>query len=80
MIVRLDRHILLVGSALAMALCVLLVVLVVTVQSAQTTPPGANTKVISTNDRDGTGGSSLDQDPIHRHVEVVERLGGGSLR
>jgi len=63
-----------------MALCVLLVVLVVTVQSAQSNPPGANTKVISTNDRDGSGGSSLDQDPLHRHAEVVERLGGGSLR
>jgi hypothetical protein len=29
---------------------------------------------------DGTGGSSLAQDPVHRHVKVVERLGGGSLR
>ena len=29
---------------------------------------------------DGAGGSSLAEDPIHRHVEVVEHLGGGSLR
>jgi hypothetical protein len=29
---------------------------------------------------EGKGGSSLAQDPVHRHVEVVERLGGGSLR
>ena len=28
----------------------------------------------------GNGGSSLAQDPIHRHVKVVERLGNGSLR
>jgi hypothetical protein len=29
---------------------------------------------------EGTGESSLTEDPIHRHVEVVERLGNGSLR
>ena len=28
----------------------------------------------------GAGESSLAQDPIHRHVKVVERLGDGSLR
>jgi Trk-type K+ transport system membrane component len=28
----------------------------------------------------GNGGSSLTEDPIHRHVKVVERLGNGSLR
>ena len=80
MILRLHHRMVLVGSALAMALCVLLVVLVVTVQSAQTPAPAANTKVTFTNDRDGSGGSSVEQDSIHRHVEVVERLGGGSLR
>jgi len=40
----------------------------------------------TTSDRDpamstgGNGGSSLAQDPIHRYVKVVERLGNGSLR
>ncbi len=29
---------------------------------------------------EGKGGSSLAKDPIHRHVEVGERLGGGRLR
>jgi Trk-type K+ transport system membrane component len=67
-----------------MALLAVLLVLAVAVAFALQPAP-------MTSDRDaspanhamsagGNGGSSLTEDPIHRHVKVVERLGNGSLR
>ncbi|HYQ82835.1 MAG TPA: hypothetical protein VEP28_02250 [Rubrobacter sp.] len=47
---------------------------------AGTTSDRGDNPAIHARSADGTGGSSLAQDPIHRHVEVVQHLGNGSLR
>jgi hypothetical protein len=62
-----------------LAVLLLLVAVVFAVQPAPTTSDAGN-PAIHANSADGAGGSSLAQDPIHRHVKVVERLGDGSLR
>jgi hypothetical protein len=84
MIARLDHRKVVALAALAAALCVLLVAAqFVRVQQVQTTVPGANTKVASTSERggDGTGGTDVTGDQlIERHLEIVARLGKGSLR
>lgn len=63
------------------ALTVLLVLtLVAVLQTAPTTGDREANPASRAMRAEGKGGSSLAQDPIHRHVQVVERLGGGSLR
>jgi hypothetical protein len=68
-------------TLLTALLAVLLLVAVgFAVWSAPTTSDGGGNPAKHARSADGTRGSSLAQDPIHRHVKVVERLGGGSLR
>jgi hypothetical protein len=69
------------GVTMAMALLAVLLVLAVVFAvwpAATTSDRGAN-PAIHARSADGTGGSSLAQDPIHRHAKVVECLGGGRL-
>ncbi len=80
MIARLDHRMVVMGSALAMALCVLLVALVFALQPAATTSNREVNPASHAKSTDGSGGSSISQDPIERHAEVVQRLGGGTLR
>ncbi|HEX5700777.1 MAG TPA: hypothetical protein VFX77_09025 [Rubrobacter sp.] len=63
---------------MALLAVLLLVAVVFAVWSAPTTSDG--NPAMRARSAEGTGGSSLAQDPIHRHVEVVERLGDGHLR
>jgi cytochrome oxidase Cu insertion factor (SCO1/SenC/PrrC family) len=70
-----------VAMALIAALLVVLVALVFALQSTPTASDldanPANPAVSAQRDR----GSSITEDPyIERHAEVVQRLGGGSLR
>ena len=58
----------------------LLVAVVFAVWPTETTSDSGGNPATHARSADGTGGSSLAQDPIHRHVEVIERLGDGSLR
>ncbi len=58
----------------------LLLAVVFAVWPAVTTSDRDANPAIHARSADGTRGSSLTEDPIHRHVEVVERLGNGSLR
>jgi uncharacterized protein YoxC len=64
------------------ALAVLLLVLtaVAVLQTAPATSDRVANPASHAMSTEGNGGSSLAQDPIHHHVEVVERLGGGRLR
>jgi len=66
-------------AALAVVLLVLTVVAVV--QTASTTSDRGVSPAKPAMSADGTGGSrGVNYDPyIERHVEVVQRLGGGSL-
>jgi sensor histidine kinase regulating citrate/malate metabolism len=64
--------------ALAMVLFVL--TLVAVVQTAPTTSSGDANYANPAMSAADKGGSSITQDPIHRHAEVVQRLGNGSLR
>jgi hypothetical protein len=47
---------------------------------AVTTSDRDISRAIQAMSAEGIRGSSLTDDPIHRHVEVVEHLGNGSLR
>ncbi len=58
----------------------LLVALVVTVEPVATTSDRDVNTASQSMSAEGKGVPSLGQDPIHRHVEVVARLGEGSLR
>ena len=81
MIARLDHRMMLVGSVLAMALCVLLVALVFALRPAETTGVREVSPASHATSADGGGGSSITQDSsLERHAEVVQRLGNGSLR
>ena len=66
-----------IGVTLVMALLavLLLAAVVFTAWTAATTGDRGGNPAIHTGSADGAGGSSLAQDPIHRHVKVVERLG-----
>ena len=64
--------------AFAVVLFVLTVVAVV--QTARTTSSGDANHANPAMSADDKGGSSISQDPIERHAEVVQRLGDGSLR
>ena len=64
----------------ALAVLLLMLTLVAVLHTAPTTGDRDANPASHAMSTEGKGGSSLDQDPIHRHVEVVERLGGGSLR
>ncbi len=76
MIARLDHRKLLALAALAVVMCVLLLLgaLFVRVQPVHMTLSGDNAKVTSTSERgsDGAEGGTLTRDPlIERHAEVV---------
>ncbi len=73
-------HNLRVTVVVALLAVLLLLAVLFAVWSTPTTSDGGGNPAIQARSADGTGGSSLAQDPIHRHVEVVERLGEGSLR
>jgi hypothetical protein len=73
-------HNLRVTVLMALLAVLLLVAVVFAVWSAPTTSDGGGNPAIQASSADGAGGSRLAQDPIHRHVKVVERLGEGSLR
>ncbi len=64
----------------ALAVLLLVLTLVAAVLTAPTTGDRDANPASHAMSTEGKGGSSLAKDPIHRHVEVVERLGGGSLR
>lgn len=64
----------------ALLAVLLLVAVVFAVWSAPTTSDRDGNPAYHASSADGAGGSSLAEDPIHRHVEVVEGLGNGSLR
>ena len=66
--------------ALLAVLIVLAVALVFARQPAPTTSDRNASPANHAMSAGGNGGSSLTEDPIHRHVKVVERLGNGSLR
>jgi hypothetical protein len=64
----------------ALAALLLVLTLVAVLQRAPTTGDRDANPASHAMSSEGKGGSSLAQDPAHRHAEVVERLGGGSLR
>ena len=67
-------------AIVALAAVLLVLTLVAVVQTAPTTTDrGEANPAMSA---EGKGGStrSVNDDPIERHVEVVQRLGNGSLR
>jgi hypothetical protein len=64
----------------ALAALLLVLTLVAVLQTAPTTGDRDANSASHAMSSEDKGGSSLAQDPVHRHVEVVERLGGGSLR
>jgi len=66
--------------ALLAVLLVLTVALVFALQLVPTTSDRDASPANHAMSAGGNGGSSLAQDPIHRHVKVVQRLGNGSLR
>ena len=79
---RFDHRPTLLLWALATAVCVLVLAVAVFVTVQPAAPPSTSNgnPAIHARSADGPGGSSLAQeDPIHRHVIVVERLGGGTL-
>jgi hypothetical protein len=63
----------------ALAVVLLVLTLVAVVQTAPTTSSGDANHANPAMSADGKGGSSISQDPIERHAEVVQRLGGGRL-
>ena len=73
-------HDLRVTMIMALLAVLLLLAVVFALQPAPTTGDGPTSPANHARSADGTGGSSLTEDPIHRHVEVVEGLGNGSLR
>jgi hypothetical protein len=66
--------------ALLAVLLLVAVAVAFTLQPAPTTSDSDASRTNNAMSAEGSGESSLAQDPIHRHVKVVERLGGGSLR
>jgi hypothetical protein len=78
---RFDHRPTLLIWALATAMCVLVLAVAVFVAVQPAAPPSTSigNPAIHARSADGPGGSSLVQDPMHRHVIVVERLGGGTL-
>jgi len=72
-----------IGVTLVMALLavLLLVAVLFAVQPTTTTSDRGGHPANYVRSADGTGGSSMPQNPdVKRHAEVVERLGNGSLR
>ena len=65
-------------AIVALAVVLLVLTLVAVLQIAPTTTDrGEANPAMSAEDR---GESSVNNDPIERHAEVVQRLGNGSLR
>lgn len=65
-------------AIVALAVVLLGLTLVAVLQRAPTTTDrGEANPAMSTESK---GGSSVNNDPIERHAEVVQRLGNGSLR
>jgi cytochrome oxidase Cu insertion factor (SCO1/SenC/PrrC family) len=73
-------HNLRVTMVMALLAVLLLVAVVLAVWTAQTTSDRDANPANHAMSAEGEGGSSLSQDPIHRHVEVVDRLGNGGRR
>jgi hypothetical protein len=73
-------HNLKVTMVMALLAVLLLATVLFAVWSAVTTSDGGGNPAYHARSADGAGGSSLAEDPIHHHVEVVERLGNGRLR
>jgi len=67
-------------AIVALAAVLLALTLVAVVQTASTTSDGAANSANPAMSAEGKGGSSVNNDPIERHAEVVQRLGNGSLR
>jgi hypothetical protein len=67
-------------AIVALAVVLLALMLVAVLQPAPTTSDRDASRANHAMSAGGNGGSSLTEDPIHRHVKVVERLGNGSLR
>jgi hypothetical protein len=66
-------------AIVTLAAVLLALTLVAVLQTAPTTTDGGDANRAMS--AEGKGGStSANDDPIDRHVEVVQRLGGGSLR
>ena len=85
MLARFDHHPML-TALLALTTAVLVVVVITLATLLITAPPAATPSASNGNpaiharSADGPRGSSIAQeDPIDRHVIVVERLGGGRL-
>jgi hypothetical protein len=66
----------------ALAVVLFALTLVAVLQTTSTTSDSAATSANPAMSAEGKGGStsSVNDDPIKRHAEVVKRLGGGSLR
>jgi hypothetical protein len=63
----------------ALAAVLLVLTLVAVIQTAPTTSDGGDASPVMS--AEGKGGStSVNNDPIDRHAEVVQHLGNGSLR
>ena len=62
----------------ALAVVLLVLTLVAVIQTAPTTSDRGDANPAMS--AQGKGGSSVNNDPIDRHAEVVQRLGNGSLR
>jgi hypothetical protein len=73
-------HNLRVTVVVALLAVLLLLAVVFAVWTAQTTSDRGDNPAIHASSADGAGGSSLAENPIHRHAKVVERVGEGSLR
>ena len=76
----LRGHSLRVTVVMALFAVLLLLAVVFALQPAPTTSDRDASPANHAMSAGGNGGSSLAQDPIHRHLKVVERLGNGSLR
>jgi hypothetical protein len=64
----------------ALAVMLLVLTLVAVIQTAPMTGEREANPASQAISAEGRKGWSLAQDPIHRHAEVVQRLGNGSLR
>jgi hypothetical protein len=65
-------------AIVALAAVLLVLTLVAVLQTAPTTTDRGEAH--PTMSAEAKGGSSVNNDPIERHAEVVQRLGNGSLR
>ena len=67
-------------AIVAIAAVLLVLTLVAVIQTAPTTTDRGDVNRAMSGEGKGGSTRSANDDPIDRHVEVVQRLGGGSLR